>query len=233
VFTRGAQSGDAERALTGPLARRYWPKLRAAIISYFLFFSVLAAVPATGGSSAERFERPVVRAELERWARLFESVGFDVDPARLQAGYLRFAGAVEHLREFALWPIAWWFELTQTGQGWRLFGTPQERPNALVVSVHSGGVERVLYQSGDPERRWHEDLFGYRRVRAAYNPQRGSAPPTYEGFVARVGELAFRELSDAERVSVSLIESHTTLPGQAADPARVQSHLHELQRPQP
>ncbi|HKO91430.1 MAG TPA: hypothetical protein VJU61_09780, partial [Polyangiaceae bacterium] len=55
-----------------------WARLRAAVISYFVVFNVLAALPTLGTPSAERLERPFEREELRRWTALFHAFGVDV-----------------------------------------------------------------------------------------------------------------------------------------------------------
>lgn len=210
-----------------------WPKLRAAVITYFVFFNVLAAFPSTGGTSPDRFERPVLRAELERWTQFVRSLGFDIDSTRLARAYLRFAEVVEEVRGFALRPIAWWFELTQTAQSWRLFGTPRERPSALTITATDGSSDQLLYRSRDERHRWRAEILEYRRIRAAYTPVAGRPPAPYEGFVARIASEVFDERQDARKVTVSLVESHTTLPGQEPDLTTRQAHVMERRRPAP
>lgn len=213
--------------------RTHWPTLRAALIGYFVVFNVLAALPSTGGASPDRFERPIMRAELERWSRFLRALGLDVDSARLGRSYLRFASAVEELRSTALSPIAWWFELTRTSQAWRLFGLPRERPAALSIAATNESSMQLLYSSRDERHRWRASLLEYRRVRAAYTPVSGRPPATYEGFAARIADEVFRERPRVERVNITLLESHTTLPGDPPDPILREIHAVERRRSVP
>jgi hypothetical protein len=195
-----------------------WPKIRAAIIAYFVLFNLIAAIPTPGHISRETLERPINQAELRRWVSLFESVGIDTDPQRLGDWYLGFAASIERTRWWIVRPIDWWMSLTQTWQGWRLFGMPDERPYALKVAVRRGGEQEVLYQSGVADRRWKASLFEYRRVRALYNPGNSGPPSTYAGFGSRISEQIFAEMPDVDLVVISLLQSHTTLPGEPPDP---------------
>jgi hypothetical protein len=201
-----------------------WPKIRAAIIAYFILFNLLAAIPTPGHISRETLERPINQAELVRWVRLFESIGIDTDPKSLGDWYLGFAASIERTRGWVVRPIDPWMAFTQTWQGWRLFGMPDERPYALKVAVRRGGKEEVIYQSGVPDKRWNASLFEYRRVRALYNPGNSGPPSTYAGFGSRISEQIFEEMPDVDRVVISLLQTHTTLPGEPPDPEIKESY---------
>jgi hypothetical protein len=193
--------------------------VRAAVIAYFVVFSVLSALPSAGRASAERLERPVEQAELRRWARLFNGLGIATDPERLAAAYLPLAALLERVHGALILPIDWWQQLTDTRQTWRLFSMPHDRPSALKIVVSRGGQDELLYQSSDGEHDWGAGLLEYRRVRAAYKPSQAGPPGTYPGFAARLSERIFAELPEVERVTVSLVRSHTPLPGADADPS--------------
>jgi len=210
-----------------------WAKLRAAVIAYFVLFNVLAALPTLGTPSTERLERPFEREELERWVRLIRGLGVDMDPERLRGIYLPLASAVEQSRAVALWPIEWWFALTQTAQSWRLFGTPDRAASALSVSVFAPGYEDVLYESGAPARSWSAGLLEYRRIRAAYNPTRTGPPPTYAGLCRRISERVFASMPEVERVRVALLRGQIPVPGEAYASGREAEHVLEFSRPLP
>jgi hypothetical protein len=190
-------------------------KLRAALIAYFVFFNALAALPTPGEASAERLQRPFEREELRRWTGFFRAIGIDTDPDRLARGYLAFSVAVERARAIALTPIEGWFELTQGGQNWHLFGTPGRLVSALRVTVHSAAGDEVLFESGDIERRWNVDFLEYRRIRAVYKPSRRGPPATYGAFAERLSREIFQALPHVERVTLALVQSRVRLPGEA------------------
>lgn len=208
-------------------------KLRAAVIAYFVFFNVLAALPSAGTPTPERLARPFEQAELRRWATLFDAVGVHVEPAELARSYLAFAGVVERARGVVLEPIDWWMSLIQAGQSWRLFAMADDVANTLRITAHAREGDQVLYESGHPARRWNAALLEYRRIRAAYNPSRSGPPYTYPGLAQRLGERVFTTMPDVERVTVSLIQSQVALPGAAPPPARDTAHVIELTRPAP
>jgi hypothetical protein len=201
-------------------------KLRAALVAYFVFFNALAALPTPGEPSAERLQRPFEREELRRWTGFFHAIGIDTNPDRLARGYVAFSRAVERARSIVLAPIQGWFELTQSGQNWHLFGTPGRVVSALRVTVHSAAGDEVLFESGDAARRWNVDFLEYRRIRAIYKPSRRGAPPTYAAFGARLSREIFRALPHVDRVTLALMQSRVRLPGEAG-PAEA-----ELARPE-
>jgi hypothetical protein len=190
-------------------------QLRAAVIAYFVLFNALAALPTPGEATAERLERPFEREELRRWTGFFRAIGVDTDPDRLARGYVAFSLAVERARSIVLAPIEGWFELTQSGQNWHLFGTPGRVVSALRVSVHSAAGEEILFESGDAARRWNVDFLEYRRIRAVYKPSRRGPPPTYAAFGERLSREIFQALPHVDRVTLALVQSHVRLPGEA------------------
>ena len=229
---------------TLPPSRR--AQLRAAIIAYFVFFNLLAALPTLGTPSAERLEQPYEQQELRRWARLFAAFGVEVQPQWLAQVYLLIASSLAEARAVALRPIDGWMSLTQTGQSWRLFGTPDEYRSVLRISAYSvapeaatapgaaaqgGEREEVLYESGNPERRWNAPLLEYRRIRAAYNPSRSGPPATYAGLGQRLSEQIFASLPHVARVRIVLDRSRVVVPGEAPDPAHEEQSELEFSRP--
>lgn len=208
-------------------------QVRAAIIAYFVFFNALAALPTLGAPSPERLERPFERGELQRWRRVLAELGIELSEERLAQLYLSLAQGAQEAHELALAPIAGFASLTQTAQGWRLFGTPDEYRSALRVSAFAGEREEVLYESLSPEHRWNADRLEYRRVRAAYNPSRAGPPATYEGLGLRLSEQIFAQRPDVSRVRVVLARSAIPLPGEAPDPTQEEQHVLEFARPAP
>lgn len=208
-------------------------QLRAAIIAFFAFFNVLAALPTLGTPSAERLQRPFEQAELRRWGRLLGALGIEISAERLAQLYLSLARGAMEAHRLALEPIAGFASLTQTAQGWRLFGTPDEYRSVLRISAfgaESAGAE-LLYASQDPLHRWSAERLEYRRVRAAYNPSRAGPPATYEGLGKRLSEQIFAERPDVSRVRIALDRSRIALPGEEPDPAHEEQHVLEFSRP--
>jgi hypothetical protein len=208
-------------------------QLRAAIIAYFVFFNVLAALPTLGVPSAERLERPFEQAELRRWRSMLAALGIELSEQRLTQLYLSLARGALDAHRLALEPIAGFVSLTQTAQGWRLFGTPDEDRSVLRISALAGEREEVLYESLSPEHRWNADRLEYRRVRAAYNPSRAGPPPTYEGLGLRLSEQVFAQRPEVSRVRIALERSRIPLPGEVPDPAQEEQHLLQFSRPAP
>jgi len=222
--------------MSGPLGERAskgWAIVRALLIAYFILFSVIAALPVPGNASHERLERPFEREELRRWTALFGSVGVDVTPKELGEGYIAFSKGYYRARELALLPIQGWMSLTRTDQSWRLFGTPDEDAYALTITAHSASSDELLYESGNPERRWNAALLEYRRIRANYNPTRTAPPPEFAGLAKHLSEHIFESRPDAERVTVALVKRRIPLPGRDASSglgASEPRHVIELAR---
>jgi hypothetical protein len=208
-------------------------QFRAAIIAYFVFFNVLAALPTLGVPSAERLERPFEQAELRRWRSMLAALHIEISEERLAQLYLSIARGAMDAHELALQPIAGFASLTQTAQGWRLFGTPDEHRSVLRISAFAGEREEVLYESLSSEHRWNADRLEYRRVRAAYNPSRAGPPATYQGLGLRLSEQVFAQRPEVSRVRIVLDRSRIPLPGEAPDPEHEEQHVLEFSRPAP
>lgn len=219
-----------------------WPvstrraKVRSAVIAVLVLLNALAALPTPGEPSPERLQRPFEREELARWVGLFRGLGFDTDTERLGQGYLTFSRWVVEARAVVLAPIEGWMALTQTHQGWRLFGTPDRSVSALRVSVQVAGRDEVLYESGSSDRRWNAAFLEYRRIRAEYNPSRRGPPPTYAAFGKRLSDEIFASMPNVSRVSIALVETRVALPlsaQSAADAAEGErlDHVLEFARP--
>lgn len=209
-----------------------WPAIRAAVIAFVIVFNVIAAVPVPRQVSRDELRTPQRQTELVRWVGLFHSLGVDTEPERVADGYVDVVESAARVQNVALRPVAWWMSLTQTSQGWRLFGLPSERPHALRISVTRGGGAEVLYQSSSAHV-WNADLLEYRRVRALYNPHVGVAPPTYSGFCERAGDRILSTMPDVDVVSCSLLQTHTTIPGEQPDDSVVELSPHVVTRARP
>lgn len=221
---RSFLSGGADPPRTASLGAR----LRAAVIAYFVLFNALAALPTPGEASAERMRRPFERGELRRWTGFFHAIGVDTDPDRLAQSYLAFSRVVQRAREIALAPIEGWFELTQSGQNWHLFGTPGRQISALRVTAHSAAGEEVLFESSDAAHDWKAGFLEYRRIRAAYKPSRRGPPATYAAFAERLSREIFEAFPHVDRVTLALVQSRVRLPGEAAADADAPRPEHVL-----
>lgn len=225
--------------MSGPFWKstsRGWARARAALVTYFIVFNVIAALPTPRNASPERLARAFEQEELRRWTALLRGAGIDISAGELAQAYVAFAAACIRAREVALRPIEAWMSITRTDQTWRLFGTPDEEAYALSITLHSASGAELLYESGNPERRWSAPLLEYRRIRAGYNPTRTAPPHTFAGIAERSSERIFASRPDAERVSVALSSRRIPLPGKDTSSALGEArprHVIELSRPAP
>lgn len=207
-------STESAASLPPSASWRAW--LRAIFLTGLVVLSALSAVPTFGTASAERLQRPFEQAEIARWHALLRGLGLELSREQLVELYLGFASRMAEAQALVQAPLRWLTELTETRQAWTLFGTPNAFPPAFRLQAWDANGARVLYESGDPERRWQERLLGYRRVRASYNPSRAGPPHTYPGVCRRLSELVFAEQPEVERVRCSIMRRAVPLPGQAA-----------------
>jgi hypothetical protein len=109
----------------------------------------------------------------------------------------------------------------------------------LRISAYAAqqeAVEQVLYESGNPERRWNAELLEYRRIRAAYNPSHAGPPSTYGGLGERLSQELFAARPDLQRVRILIEQSRIALPGQslagqAPSSAHEEQYVLEFARP--
>lgn len=204
--------------------------LRAVLLLGLVLLNTLAALPSLRSVTPERLERPFEQAELRRWQALLTRLGVEVSREWLAAQYVALAGVVQSSRALVLAPLSWWMALTQTEQAWPLFGTPDAFSPAFRLQVWDANGERVLYESGDPERSWQADLLGYRRVRACYNPSRSSLPHTYSGLCQRLSELVFLEQPEVERVRCAIWRRAVPEPGEPPGREPEEQHVIDIPR---
>ncbi len=190
--------------------------LKALLLMTLVVLNALATVPAFGNASAERLQRPYEQAELGRWQGFLRGLGLELSREQLAERYLAFASRFAQVRAALQAPLRGWTELTQTQPVWTLFGTPDAFSPALRLTVWDASGERVLYESGDPERHWQAEVLGYRRVRAAYNASRSAPPHTYGPLCQRLSELVFAEQPEVQRLRCAIVRRAVPVPGEAA-----------------
>lgn len=203
------------KAAPKPTSR--WPAIRAAILSFFVVFNVLAAIPSPGWVTHHKLSTPTNQAELKRWVGILGDLGIQTEPRELAEWYVGFAGSWMRARGWLLTPIDAWMRWTMTSQGWRLFGMPDERPFALSIVAKTPSGDRLLYQSGDFDHEWQAGKLQFRRVRALFNPGNLHAPSTYTAFAKNIAREAFDEVPEATHVVITLLQFRTTLPGEPPD----------------
>ncbi|MEQ8280010.1 MAG: hypothetical protein RMA76_42705 [Deltaproteobacteria bacterium] len=214
-----------------PSSPRWWPPLRAAILSFFIVFSVLSAVPTPGNVTMQKINLKTNRAELLRWVKILDGWGIEVEPDELAQWYVDLAKDLEGIKRTVVAPIGPVQAWTKTHQGWRLFGMPDERPFSLQIVASFGGERRVLYRTASDEHDWNDALFRFRRIRGSFNPGNLYAPGTYDGFARNVSAMVFEEFPDADEVIISMIQTHTTLPGKPKDPTAEERYVRTFTRP--
>ena len=105
-------------------------------------------------------------------------------------------------------------------QRWSLFGGAKEDRHRLWIEGRRGKRRwEVLYRPLDPEHAWFAGGVEYRRVRAAWNVGRKGRRPSYDAFVAWVGERALRERPDLSAVRVRLEEGEILPRGGGFEPS--------------
>jgi hypothetical protein len=195
-----------------------WVRVRAALIALGVVVHGFAAAPLPRSVKRSQMDTPMAKEELGRWVAVAARVGVEITIPEL-ADWMTSTGAVAaSARKAVMAPFGPWFRLTGTGQGWGLFTYPDTFPHRLTVEVREGRSWRTVYAGLDPDATWMRPQLAYRRVRAVYDGNTDKVGPSYEPFVDWVAAHAFADFPDAKQVRVGFVRTHSTMPGEAADP---------------
>lgn len=192
------------RVLASAAMSRWWPHIRAALVSFHLLAIVLVAIPApVGGMSRGSWKEPTVQAELAIWSRILR-----VPQPVLEKRLYSLASTYMDARSAVLRPIRPYIAATGTDQPWRMFVAPHRYPARYQVQARGPGPFaspeadwQTLFEERSPTYRWRESFFEQERVRSVLFRY---AWPEYSGDARRTCEWIAREIraEDPSRTEV-------------------------------
>ncbi|MEQ1569759.1 MAG: hypothetical protein ABMA64_29255 [Myxococcota bacterium] len=209
-----------------------WPKVRAALLAGVIAVHGLAAAPLPHVVTPNDLKNPVSADEVAQWASRLSALGWPTTPDALGQQVVAVTGVIGGAHRAALAPVRPALRLTGTGQAWGLFANPDNFPERLTVRVRDPSGWRIVYRRVDPERRWDARVLEYRRVRGIADSGGYRTKPSamYERFAQWVGRRALAAMPEVSEVEVSMVRTHTTLPGAPRDPAERPRHVVTVKR---
>lgn len=208
-----------------------WPELRAGFIAFVVLVNFLAALPLPSSVKRSGFEEPVAKEEIGRISTQLAAVGIEASHEDLVEFFMATGEPMVKLRGWLMAPTKELYRVTGAGQAWGLFTYPDTFPHRLVVEAQRGvGRWEVLFAGLDPDHRWREDLFTYRRVRGIYDGNTNKPGASYKNFCAWVAREVFAEFPDYQSVRVKFQRFHTTVPGLPKDEQVLDRHVRTYKR---
>jgi hypothetical protein len=192
---------------------RWWPPVRAALVTLHLVAVTLLAIPAPpeAALSPEIWRDAQVHDEVSTWADRLSGWGLAVTPTELEE-FLR-AASQEYLpaRNALVAPFEPYYTYCHAYQSWQMFCAPDRAPTRLHVDIEEGGVWRTVAVERDPERPWLDGWLSHHRVRPAVFAF-GRGDTGYRNFAAWLAEQAAHDFPGAERVRVRYYKAATPSP---------------------
>lgn len=173
---------------------RWWPHIRAALVSLHLVAIVLIAIPApVGGMSRGSWKEPTVQAELATWARILH-----VPPPALEDRLFSLATTYMDARSTVLRPVRPYIEATGADQPWRMFVAPHRYPARYQVQARGPGPFstaeegwQTLFEERSRAARWRASFFAQERVRSVLFRY---SWPEYSGDARRTCEWLAKQI---------------------------------------
>lgn len=194
---------------------RWWPHVRAALVTFHLVAIVLSAIPApAGGMNRRNWKDATVQGEFAAWGRRL-----GVEPATLEETLFGFATGYMKARDAWLVPVDPYLELTGTDQPWRMFVAPHRHPARYRVEVQTtpdAGWE-LLFEERSAQARWRAAFFEQERTRSvlfryAWSEYSGEARQLCTWIAGKV----FEEREDVQRVRCRYWKAASPSPEEAA-----------------
>ncbi|HKP63821.1 MAG TPA: hypothetical protein VJV78_44105 [Polyangiales bacterium] len=173
---------------------RSWAYVRAGLISLVLASQCVSAIP-DQPLRAKMLQRPEGQRVVGFIARVFDALGADPDPRRIERGLLAASARVRQVRNALLAPLKPIERATAMRQQWSLFSVSSPFAFRLRLEAQrAAGDWQLIYRANG------EDVLGlgpwlrYRRLRGLYSPSGSSG--TRQQYPALVDWLASRILRD-------------------------------------
>lgn len=113
-------------------------------------------------------------------------------------------------------PFKPFFRSIDATQNWGLFASVTERPDQLVVDAIVGEASwSRVYGRLDPEHRWRDEVFRYRRIRGIWDSVRSKPKGTYVRLANWTARELMTERPEVDRVRFYLLRMRLVRPWQA------------------
>lgn len=202
---------------------RWWPHVRAALVTFHLVAISVIAFPAPiGGMDRSLWKTAVVQKEFQSWARVFH-----VAPEAFEDMLWSAASAFMQARTLAVRPFLPYVAFAGVDQPWRMFVGADRAAARLQLQAHRTGAApdawETLFEQLDPAHAWRSELFTHERL--ASQIARWDWP-SYGGEYAlgcdHLARLAFADRPDIDRVRCRFHRGRLPSPDEVLSGAAVE-----------
>lgn len=190
-----------------------WSDTRALLIALVLVPNLIFGLPIPKPVTQRALQTPQRQRELTEWTRTLQQLGFDVTEEQVGTATIAATTRAASLHRQLKAPFYPLVRTLGVNQAWPLFAAATTTPTRLTVEVVRRDGQRVTwFRRNDPDHRWNDRFFRYRRVRGVYDVTGARPGPAYDPFTRTVAEAAFAEDPDVVEVIVSLHPVPLTFP---------------------
>lgn len=193
---------------------RYCHRLRRWALPGLALLLLLSGLPgSTAMGNRAAWKSPVAARQFREWSRILGAVGVALSPIELEELSWGLARGYLDARRTLLGPWQGLRRTLGTDQAWALFAVPQTDPARLQIEVETADGWRVLYASRSETYTWRRATFDHNKLRKLVGRINRTADKRYwNALLDWVSREIFQEMSDAQRVRMSLWRWHTPLP---------------------
>lgn len=145
---------------------RYWPQIRAILITFHLVAVILKAIPAPEGAmNRADWKNATVQAEFKDFTQKLNAVGIDITQKELETELWGISKKYMSARKGVLKPFKKYYRFAGADQNWRLFVAPHMYPSKLNIEILVDEEWQTVYQPFNSEMRWQAHLIENSRFR--------------------------------------------------------------------
>ena len=145
---------------------KFWPHIRAALITAHLFAIFVCAFPAPKGAfHRKEWKTPVVQSEIKNWSKALRKAGLTIYPAELEKKLFRLSRKYMNIQRKVVAPFKPYYTYCGTDQSWRMFIAPHRFPARLHIDLYQDELWTPIYQPLSPHT-WQADMLESSRMRS-------------------------------------------------------------------
>lgn len=190
--------------------------LVGAFVAFHLVAISLAALPAPPGSfSRDDLLDEDVQASVIAWNSRLNNLGLNTTVDQLSDLLWQSGSRYMSLRQALLTPLAPYYDLCGTAQGWRMFVGAHRNPTRLRIEVHAAGKWQTVYQQGSREHNWMRTQLNHEHWRTViFTIAVFGGKERQEQFASWAAREAMVDYPGADALRVRVYKSRSPTPAE-------------------